>query len=308
MSILVLGSVNVDITSYGARLPVPGETVHAQSYAIALGGKGANQAVAAARLGAEVTLAGRTGADAFGQMARDWLARTGVGTGHLWQDADHPTGIASIGVAQDGENAITVVGGANMAIGPEDVLRLGAAFPRTRVLLLQLETPLDAGLAAAAQVRAAGGITVLDPAPAPQAAFAPKVWQAVDAMTPNETETEALTGIRPIDAASAGRAAAELIARGLRIAVIKMGAGGVYWRAPEGEGHIPALPVKAIDTVAAGDCFNGGLGFALARGDSLPEALRIANACGALATTRRSASDAAPTLPEVEALLAAKST
>ncbi|WP_417809896.1 ribokinase [Thioclava sp.] len=303
MSILVLGSVNVDITSYGARLPAPGETVHAESYAIALGGKGANQAVAAARLGGDAKLAGRTGTDAFGQMARDWLARTGVDTGPLWQDPDHPTGIASIGVSRDGENAITVVGGANMAIGAEDVARLDSAFASAKVLLLQLETPLEAGLAAAGKMRAAGGMTVLDPAPAPRAPFGSEVWRAVDAMTPNETETEALTGLRPTDPASAARAASILIERGLRIAVIKMGAGGVYWKGREGEGHLPTLPVTAIDTVAAGDCFNGGLAFALARGDSLPEALRIANACGALATTRRGASDAAPTLAEVEILL-----
>ncbi|MFC2969515.1 ribokinase [Acidimangrovimonas pyrenivorans] len=305
MSILVLGSVNVDITAYGARLPLPGETVHAESYAIALGGKGANQAVAAARLGAEVALAGRTGADGFGRMARDWLAQAGVGTGQLWEDAEHPTGIATIGVARDGENAITVVGGANMAIGAEDVARLDPAFATAKVLLLQLEAPLAAGLAAAAKMRAAGGLTLLDPAPAPGAAFGAEVWTAVDAMTPNESETEALTGIRPTDQASAARAASVMTERGLRIAVVKMGAGGVYWKAPEGEGHVPAFAVKAIDTVAAGDCFNGGLGFALARGDGLPDALRFANACGALATTRRGASDAAPTLAEVEALLKA---
>ncbi len=304
MSILVLGSINIDITSYGARLPAPGETVHAESYAIALGGKGANQAVAAARLGAEVKLAGPIGADAFGQMARDRLARTGVDTGPMWQDPYHPTGIATIGVARDGENAITVVGGANMAIGAEDIARLSPAFDAAKVLLLQLEAPLEAGLAAAAKMRAAGGLSVLDPAPAPSAPFGGEAWSAVDVMTPNATETEALTGLRPTDSSSAARAAAVLIERGLRIAIVKMGAGGVYWKAPEGEGHIPALPVTAIDTVAAGDCFNGGLGFALARGDSLPDALRIANACGALATTRRGASDAAPSLPEIEALLA----
>lgn len=304
MSILVLGSVNVDITTYGARLPVPGETVHAESYVITLGGKGANQAVAAARLGATVKLAGRTGADTFGRMTRDWLGQTGVDTALLWEDPEQPTGIASIGVARDGENAITVVGGANMAIGAEDVARLDPAFDGAKVLLLQLETPLAAGLSAAAKMRAAGGLTVLDPAPAPGGAFGREVWGAVDAMTPNETETEALTGLRPTDSASAARAAAIMVERGLRIAIIKMGASGVYWRAPEGEGHIPALPVNAIDTVAAGDSFNGGLGFALARGESLPEALHVANACGALATTRRGASSSAPHLPEVEALLA----
>lgn len=306
MSIVVLGSTNIDIFTYLRRLPKPGETIHGDSYAITLGGKGANQAVAAARLGARVDLVGRTGADTFGALARESLASHGVRLGALHEDPANPTGIAAISVDETAENCITVIGGANMAIGAEDVERLAPLEAEAKVLLLQLEVPLAASLSAAGRFRDAGGLAVLDPAPAPEHGFDAQVWKTVDAMTPNETETEALVGIRPSDTASAARAAAAMVERGLRIAIVKMGATGVYFRSPEGEGFVDAFPVKAIDTVAAGDCFNGGLAFALSRGDTLPDAVRFAAACGALATTRRGAAEAAPQLAEVEALLAGK--
>ncbi|GAA0583328.1 ribokinase [Caenispirillum bisanense] len=305
MTIVVFGSTNVDVTAYSPRLPRPGETVHGDSYSIGLGGKGANQAVAVARLGGHVELAGRTGVDTFGTLARQRLAHFGVATSHLYADPDHLTGIAVIGVDAQAENCITVIGGANMAVDHTDVARQAALLAEAKVLLLQLEVPLDSALEAARQVRAGGGLVILDPAPAPAEPLPEAVWQTVDCMTPNETETEALVGIRPTDIASAARAAAAMTDRGLPIALVKMGAGGVYWRSAAGEGHVPVFPVKAIDTVAAGDCFNGGLAYALARGDALPDAVRFASACGGLATTRRGASDAAPLLAEVEALMAA---
>ncbi|MFK8252756.1 ribokinase [Ancylobacter terrae] len=305
MGLVVFGSVNVDVTAYAARLPAPGQTLHGDSYAIALGGKGANQAVALARLGAPVELVGRTGRDAFGALARERLAGFGVGTAHLAEDAEEPTGIALIGVARDGQNAITVVGGANMAVTDADAGRAGAVLDKAAALLIQLEVPLPAALAAARRVRARGGLVILDPAPAPDAAFDGDVWAAIDCVTPNESETEALVGIRPLDPASALRAAAALTARGAGSAVVKMGAAGACWRTAGGEGHVPAPKVVAIDTVAAGDCFNAGLALALSDGRAMGEAVRFACACGALATTRRGASDAAPSRAEVEALLRA---
>jgi len=304
MSIVVFGSVNVDVTAYAPRLPRPGETLHGDGYTIALGGKGGNQAVAAARLGASVELVGRTGRDAFGTMARERLTAHRVGVQQLFEDPDAPTGLAMIGVDSAAENCITVIGGANMAIGPEDVARVTPLLSSARVLLVQLETPLEASLAAATTLRARKGLAILDPAPAPAGGLPDAVWTAVDIMTPNETETEALVGIRPTDTASAARAAAAMIDRGLGTAIVKMGAHGVYVRSGTVDKFLPPFSVKAIDTVAAGDCFNGGLGFALARGDAMLDAVRFASACGALATTRRGASDAAPTLEEVTALLA----
>lgn len=303
MTIVVFGSTNVDVVAYSERLPRPGETVHGSGYSIGLGGKGANQAVAVARLGGTVELAGRTGVDAFGALARERLHHFGVGTSHLLPDPAAATGIAVIGVDAQAENCITVVGGANMAVDASDADRLAPVLAQARVLLLQLEVPLAPALAVAKAVRAVGGRVVLDPAPAPGEPLPDEVWRSVDVMTPNETETEALVGIRPVDIPSAARAAAALTDRGLPVALVKMGAHGVYWRSAEGEGHVPAFKVTAIDTVAAGDCFNGGLAFALARGDTLPDAIRFASACGALATTKRGASDAAPALDEVEALL-----
>ncbi|WP_207456118.1 ribokinase [Azospirillum sp. SYSU D00513] len=301
--IAVFGSVNIDVCAYSGRLPRPGETIHGNRYSMGLGGKGGNQAAAAARLGARVEMAGRTGTDAFGEMARARLAGFGVGTGHLRADGGNPTGIAVIGVEDSGENCITVIGGANMAVDRSDVEAAAPLFRNASVLLLQLEIPLATALAAAALTRAGGGRVILDPAPAPAAGLPEEALRAADIMTPNETETEALVGIRPRTPEEAAAAAARLAERGLGIAVVKMGAQGVYFRGQGAEGFVPAFPVRAIDTVAAGDCFNGGLAFALARGDELPAAVRFAAACGALATTRIGAADAAPTLAEVKALL-----
>ncbi|MGQ9367832.1 ribokinase [Azospirillum sp. ST 5-10] len=301
--IVVFGSVNIDVTAYSERLPRPGETVHGSRYVMGLGGKGANQAAAVARLGAAVEMAGRTGTDGFGAMARQRLDGFGVGTAHLRADPEGATGIAVIGVDAAGENCITVIGGANMAVAEADVSAGEALFRRAPVLLLQLEIPLAAGLAAAAVTRAAGGRVILDPAPAPRDGLPDAAFGTVDLMTPNETETEALVGIRPRTPEEAAAAAARLTGRGLAMAVVKMGAQGVYFRGPAGEGFVPPFAVKAVDSVAAGDCFNGGLAVALARGDGLEAAVRFAAACGALATTRPGAAESAPSLAEVMALL-----
>lgn len=303
MTITVFGSVNVDVVAYAERLPSPGETVHGSGYAIGLGGKGANQAVAVARLGGMVELAGRTGIDAFGTLARDRLTQAGVATTHLQADPENPTGIAVIGVDAKAENSITVIGGANMAIDHTDVSRVAPRLRNTRVLLLQLEVPLNPALEAAALVRQAGGLIILDPAPAPSHGLADSVWRRVDVMTPNETETQALVGIRPTDETTATRAARAMIERGVSYAVVKMGAAGVVWHDGQESGFVPAFPVNAIDTVAAGDCFNGGLAHALEQGAPLKDAVCFAAACGALATTKRGASDAAPTAAEVAALM-----
>jgi len=305
--VLSFGSVNVDIVAYSRALVRPGETIHAERYAMGLGGKGANQAAAAARLasamGLRAELAGRTGADAFGHLARDKLAPFGVGLSGLREDPANPTGIALIGVDAAGENAITVVGGANMAIDGGDVQALAPMLRDTRVLLLQLETPLAASLEAAALARAHGAIVILDPAPVPTDGLPAEAWAAVDLLTPNETETERLVGIRPVDPESAAAAADRIEARGPSRVIVKLGARGVFFRDGTESGFVAPFPVRAVDSVAAGDSFNGGLAVALARGDRLADAVRFAAACGALATTRPGAADAAPTFDEVKALL-----
>ncbi len=307
ISILSLGSVNVDIVAYSQALPRPGETIHADRTAIGLGGKGANQAASAARLagplGATAALIGRTGADPFGDLARRELAGFGVELSALRSDSGHPTGFAMISVDAAGENAITLAAGANMALDDTDIDALAGLLPDARVLLLQLETPLEVSLQAARLARAAGVTVILDPAPAPANGLPDDAWTTIDLITPNEVETERLVGIRPTDPDAAAAAADRLQARGLTRAIVKLGARGVYWRDRRQSGFVPPFKVEAIDSVAAGDCFNGGLAVALARGDELGEAVRFAAACGALATTKQGAAEAAPTFDEVMALL-----
>ena len=304
MGIAVLGSINVDVTAYSARLPAPGETIHGESYVLGLGGKGANQAVAVARLGGAPDFVGRVGRDAFGDLARRELSRYGVSLAGVATDEGAGTGIAIIAVDASAQNCITVIAGANFRMTADDAGRL-APLAAQGALLLQLEVPLAANIAAALRARAEGALVIFDPAPVPKAPLPDELLGAVDVVTPNEVECESLTGIRPANAADAARAAGVLAGRGIGRVVVKMGANGAYWRGPEGEGHQPRFKVEAIDTVAAGDCFNGGLAFALAAGKRFGEAVRFASACGALSTTRRGAAAAAPTLAEVERLLSA---
>ncbi len=303
MSVVVFGSVNLDMTVYVEALPRPGQTIHAGREKIGLGGKGANQAVAAQRLSAEpVRFVAATGEDAFGAMVRAELAAKGVPLARMQRFAAATTGIALIHVDAASQNTITVLGGANMAwpdTGPDPEV-----FEAARVALFQLETPLDATLSAMRAARASGVRVMLDPAPVPDCL--PDEFLALsDVITPNETETEAMIGIRPEDGEAAVSAARALCCRGAGLAVIKLGARGLAYAAQDGaEGVIPPFRVQAIDTVAAGDVFNGALGVALAEGKPAGEALRFAAAAGALATTRRGASASAPSRAEVEAMLA----
>jgi ribokinase len=306
MSIAVFGSINMDVTAYMRRLPKPGETLHGHEYKLGLGGKGANQAVAARKLGSSVDFICRLGNDDFSKPAERELAMHGVGLALVRHDDAGATGIAIINVGEAGENYISLIGGSNLRVDQSDVERARPALEKARVLLLQLEVPLAASLAAAKIVRAHGGIVILDPAPAPEGGLAAEVLQAVDILTPNETEAGLILGWQPETPEQGLQAARELRARGVAIAVVKLGAKGLAVAAPGLETVIPAFRVKAIDTVAAGDCFNGGLAHALEQGQPLEQALRHAAACGALSTTKKGASAAAPTRAEVEAFLAAQ--
>ena len=302
-AIAIFGSVNADVCGFCIRLPKPGETTSGQRYTIALGGKGANQAAAAARLGGKSQLIGRAGNDMFGAMVRDSLDALGVGRDHLMFADDAPTGVALISVDAHGENCIVVIGGANMRLDQTLVDHSATTLRQAPVLLVQLEVPLGPILAAAALTRAGGGLVILDPAPAPSDGLSSDVLSAVDIVTPNETETEALVGVRPETMPDAEKAASLLVARGAPIAVIKMGSRGAYFHSASVRGFVPPFAVKAVNSVGAGDCFNGALAVALARGDDLPKAVRFAAACGALATLGPGGAASAPTLPAVEALL-----
>ncbi|KZK85596.1 Ribokinase [Pseudovibrio sp. Ad46] len=305
MSIVIVGSINVDITTRSDRLPQPGETLHGHSYAINLGGKGCNQAVAASKLGGDAQLVGRIGKDGFGDIAAQHLKDMGVSTEHVHLDENHGTGIAVIGVDANSENSITVIGGANLAIDESDLERTSDVLKNAKIMLMQLEIPVATCLSAARKVRASGGKVIFDPAPAPVDGLPEGFLQNVDVVTPNETETEILTGFRPSNAEEAAHAANLLREQGVAAAVVKLGARGVYFKDETSEGFVEPFKVNAIDTVAAGDCFNGGLAYALDSGKSLAEAVRFAAACGALSTTKHGAATSAPTLVEVEALMGA---
>jgi ribokinase len=301
MTVVVFGSINMDLTAYVPSLPQPGETLFGSSYITAPGGKGANQAVAAARLGATTRFVGRVGRDGFGRQVMSAIGDEGVDMGAVAEDADNGTGLAVISVDEAAENAIIVISGANMALDHGDVSRCEALLDEGRVLLLQMEVPLEASLDVARAARRRGVQVVFDPAPA--SPLSAEAYTLFDVITPNEGEAEILLGQRPATPAEAQEAAAALRSRGARAAVVKMGAQGAAYATASERGFVSSFSVKAIDTVAAGDAFNGGLGVALAEGQSLPHAVRWACAAGALATTREGAVPAMPRRDELLRLL-----
>jgi ribokinase len=304
MTIVVLGSINTDITSYGATLPRVGETVFGSRYEMDLGGKGANQAAAVARLGVAVEFVGRTGNDVFGNLAMGRLAQFGVSTRYSSRDETEGTGIAIISVDGQGQNLITVVSGANMRIGEGELRQVLPVIEGSKVLMLQLEIPLATCLAAGRAAREQRVKVVFDPAPAPAGGVPLEFYRVVDVITPNETETEALLGYQPVTVEDGRRAARELVAKGARAAIVTLGACGAYVVGEGADAFIAPFAVKAVSSVAAGDCFNAGLAVALSEGKNLVEAARYASACGALCTTKAGSAASAPTRAEVEALLA----
>ncbi len=301
IALAVVGSINNDIVVRCAALPRPGETVTGRDLREVGGGKGANQAVAAARLGAATVMIGRTGSDAAGQRLRAALAAEGVEV-PAGLVSPGSSGVAIIAVEDGGENCILLVPGANALLAPADVAAHAARIRAAGVLLLQLEVPVETVLAAAAVARAAGVRVLLDPAPAPVAID--RALLAVDLISPNRSEAEAILG-RPLpDTAAAIAAARELVARGAGAAVITLGGAGAAWCADGASGHLPAIPVRAIDTTAAGDAFKAALALRWAEGASVPEAARFALAAGALAASRAGAQPSLPRRGEVEDLLA----
>ena len=305
MTVLVLGSINMDLITYVPRLPAAGETLFGTSFITVPGGKGFNQAVAAGRLGATTRFFGRIGDDAFGNEVLAVTASEPVDMRGVVVDPAQGTGLAVISVDEAGENSIIVISGANMAHDDSDVTRCVAAMDDAQVLLLQLENPLDAALSAARAARERGLTVVLDPAPV--TALPDEAYRLATIMTPNEVETEVLVGFRPKNADEATRAGEMLRERGVDIAIVKLGAQGVVWVSAESSGFMPAFTVNPIDTVAAGDSFNGGLAVALSEGASLPDAVRFAAAAGALATTRAGATSAMPYRAELDQLMTEQS-
>jgi ribokinase len=303
--VAVVGSINVDLTAFGSPLPRPGETVIGTDFSLMLGGKGANQAVAAARAGAPTYMIGAVGDDLFRDTALDALAREGVDVTGV-RVTDGRTGIAHIRVdAVSAQNNIVVVPNANHRLTPADVeASLRALSDHVSVVLVQLEIPLPVVQRVAEVCRACELRLVLDPAPAQ--VMPPAVWRGVSLVTPNELEAEVLTGIAVTSHHSAVRAARWFLDRGVPIAVITRGELGVLVMGREGAQEYPALTVTPVDTTAAGDAFTGALGASLANGASLSVALRRGLAAGALAVTVQGASQSLPTVAAIDTFLAAQ--
>lgn len=304
MTIVVFGSINMDLVARTPRLPAPGETLTGHTFFTAPGGKGANQAVACARLGAPTRMVGRVGDDLFGEQLRASLRAAGVLDDDVLTTPG-PSGVALIAVDDAAENTIVIVPGANGAVGSDDMPRLEQALNGARVLLLQLETPLATVVAAARAARARGITVLLDPAPA--LPLPDELYALADILTPNESEAATLTGIPVHDEQSAAAAARALLARGVRTVIIKLGARGALTADANGARLWPAFTVTPVDTVAAGDAFNGGLAVALSEGRSFEEAIRWGLAAGALSVTKPGAQPSMPERKELLALLGGRS-
>lgn len=300
--VTVVGSLNMDLVARVPRIPQPGETIIGSDFRTLPGGKGANQAVAAARLGARVSLIGRVGRDAFADSLLDNLAAAGVDYTFVAQDVEAATGMALIVVDDAGQNSIVVIPGANMCLSPADVDAAEAIIAAADVLLLQLEIPLDTVTRAAELAHGHGLTVVLNPAPARPLPIA--LLSLVDVFVPNESETALLTGIPVSDQAEAEAAATALRVSGVDTVILTLGDQGALL-AREGEMRLfPAFDVTPVDTTAAGDAFVGSLAVALAEGKSLTEAVRWGNAAGALATTKLGAQPSLPNRQVLETLLA----
>ncbi len=300
--IVVVGSVNMDLVARAARLPAPGETVHGHSFVMAPGGKGGNQAVAASRLGGRAALIGCVGDDLFGHSLAERLRAEGVDTAALSVVSGAASGVALIGVDAAGENAITVVAGANGVVSPAHLEAHEALIAAADAVLVQLEIPLETAAYALHMARRHGVLSILDPAPAPHAPYPIGLFEA-DILTPNRAEAEALSGIPITDASSAEAAAQALRLLGARTVTITMGDRGTYVASTRFF-HAAPIPVRAVDTTACGDAFAAGLAIALARGGSMEDAVAWANGAGALAATRPGAQDAMPSREDVDRLLA----
>ena len=301
-NIVVIGSSNTDMVVKTSHLPVPGETVLGGDFFMNAGGKGANQAVAAARYGNRVVFVAKTGNDLFGEQVRKSMKEDGIVTDYVFIDEEHPSGVALITIDQKAENCIVVAGGANMYLKPEDIDKAKDEILGGDVVLMQLETPIETVEYAAKMAAEAGVKVILNPAPAPAEPLSKELISNLYLITPNRSEASRLTGIEVTDLASAQRAALALYDMGAKNVIVTLGSEGslVY------DGHmmmrVEAIKVEAVDTTAAGDTYNGVLASVIAEGKSLIDAVHEANVAGAISVTRMGAQPAAPTREEIIAM------
>jgi ribokinase len=281
-----------------ARLPRPGETVLGGVFLMNAGGKGANQAVAAARLGAQVTFVCKTGNDIFGQQSKQLFADEGIDVTYVFSDAEHPSGVALITVDAQAENCIVVASGANAYLLPDDLIRAADAVEQSDIVLIQLEIPMETIEYVANIARDKGKTVILNPAPAQP--LSKSLLQCVSILTPNETEASMISGVAVTDAASACEAARAICAMGVQTVIITMGAKGALIYANDFQAEIPAEKVEATDTTAAGDVFNGALAVALAEGKKIDDAVRFACKAASISVTRIGAQASAPYREEID--------
>ncbi|CAM7616069.1 MULTISPECIES: ribokinase [Citrobacter] len=299
--LVVLGSINADHILNLETFPAPGETVTGNHYQVAFGGKGANQAVAAGRSGANIAFIACTGDDDIGSSIRQQLASDNINVDPVSVIDGEPTGVALIFVNGEGENVIGIHAGANAALSPARVEAQRERIAEASALLMQLESPIDSVLAAANIAHENHTTVVLNPAPA--RVLSDELLALVDIITPNETEAEKLTGIRVENDEDAAKAALVLHKKGIDTVLITLGSRGV-WASVKGEGQrVPGFKVEAVDTIAAGDTFNGALIAALLEDKALSDAIRFAHAAAAIAVTRKGAQPSVPWREEIEAFL-----
>ena len=291
----------MDLVTLAPRFPEAGETIVGTEFLTYPGGKGANQALAAARTGARVAMVGRIGNDTFGPQAVASLSEAGVDITGVTVSQGASTGIAVINIDESAQNRIIQVLGANDTCGDAEAERVLRLLDGASVLLLQLEVSVELSLRVAQAAAARGATVILDPSPVRP--IPSEFYSCCHIITPNETDAQALVDTPVVDRASAALAAGTLLNRGIPTVVVKLGPLGAYYATKQGGEYLPAFPVEAVDSVGAGDAFNGALAVAIAEGSDLPQAVRMASAAGALAVTRVGAQDSMPFRQEVDALL-----
>ena len=300
--VVVVGSFMMDLVIKAVRRPQKGETLIGQQFGMFGGGKGNNQAIAAARLGGEVAMVGRLGRDSFGDSLMEALVEEGIEVGFVVRDSEAGTGVASPVIDADGDNSIIIVPRANMRLSAADVERAASVISDSDVLLLQLEVPISASQRAAEIAKSSGTKVILNPAPARD--LPDSFLSQVDILTPNQVEAEFLSGEKVSDAGGAERAARILLDRGVSAVILTLGDSGALLFRREMSTRIPAYTVNVVDTTAAGDAFCGALSIALARGEALEDAVVFANAAGALAVTALGAAPSMPTANQLGEFLA----
>lgn len=296
--IVVVGSCNTDMVVRSEKLPVPGETVLGGTFMMNGGGKGANQAVAVARMGGDVTFISKTGNDVFGKHSIEMFGEENIKTDYIFSDPVQSSGVALIMVDKNGENCIAVASGANSSLNVQDIEKVSGIIEDADILLMQLEIPMETVEYAASLANKKGAKVILNPAPA--AALSAELLKCLYAIIPNETEAEILSGVKVTDSSSAKKAAEAISAKGVDTVIITMGSSGAFIKEGSSYYSVPVEKVKAVDTTAAGDTFCGALCVAISEGYSIEEAVKIANRASGIAVMREGAQSSIPYRKEMQ--------